>query len=220
MHCFYFIVLLFPALSLAVSSAAVPASKSILNGMAGKYSGQVVTVRDGRFFLSLQRFREAKGDVFRPEAPGELRGAVQKLLLEEMVYAELKSLKFEGGPRSEAEKALVLRKKAPGSKVWARLLATYGKSDAEAVDRVWKSLQAEKFIQRRIETMTPIVTIAETDRFIRQKAPAEKKWEEAELEKQRPAAAQELKKELMRKELEEWIQSLKRKYSVTNFLES
>lgn len=219
MHCFYLIALLLWNTCEAVTNTTVPPSRKLVNGMAGKFSGQVVTVREARFFLGLQRFREGKEDPFAPEASGELRGAVQKVLLEEMVFYELKSLKFDGGPRSEAEKALASRKKTSRAKVWDRLLRAYGKSDAEAVDRVWKSLQVEKFIQRRVETMTPIVTPAEIDRFIRQKASPDKKWEEAELEKLRPGATQELKKELMRKELEEWITLLKRKYSVTNYLE-
>jgi hypothetical protein len=196
-----------------------PEARILIDGMAGKFSGRILTVRDGRFFLALQRFREGKTDPFEPERPGELRASVQRLLLEEMVFAELKSLKFEGGGRSEAEKEVASRKKAPKSKLWDRILKTYGKSDPEAVDQVWKSLQVERFIQRRIETLTPIVTPAEADRFIRQKHSPDKKWEEAELAKERPAASQELKKELMRKELEEWIALLKRKYSVVNYLE-
>ncbi len=203
-----------------VWAARAPSNKVLVDGMAAKISGQVITVREARFFLALHRFREGKTDPFAPEGQGELRGSVQRYLLEEMVYSELKSLKFDGGNRGDAEKALAARKKPPGRKVWDRLLQTYGKTDAEAVDRVWKSQQVEKFIQRRVETMTPIVTSAEIDRFIRQKAAsADRRLDEKDLEKQRPMAAQELKKDLMRKELEEWIVLLKRKYSVTNYLE-
>lgn len=210
-----------------VASAKAPSSASepdfkVVDGMAAKINGQVVTVREARFFLALQRFREGKGQgVFAPEAQGELRSAVQRLLLEEMVYSELKSLKFEGGTRPEAVRSLATPRKGAGEKVWARMLKTYGKSESEVIDRVWKSQQVEKFIQRRVETMTPIVTAAEIDRYLKQKASSQdKRIEDKSLEKLRPGAAQELKKELMRKELEEWIVLLKRKYSVTNYLES
>jgi hypothetical protein len=200
--------------------ARTPSNKTLIDGMAAKISGQILTVREARFFLALQRFRDGKTDPFAPEGQGELRSSVQRYLLEEMVYSELKSLKFEGGSRGDAEKSLAQRKKAPASKTWDRLLKTYGKTDAETVDRVWKSQQAEKFIQRRVETMTPIVTSSEIDRYIRQKAASQdKRVDDRDLEKQRPQAAQELKKDLMRKELEEWIVLLKRKYSVTNYLE-
>jgi hypothetical protein len=214
------IVLVLCLATAPLSAARTPTNKVLIDGMAAKISGQIITVREARFFLALQRFREGKTDVFGPEGQGELRGSVQRYLLEEMVYSELKSLKFDGGMRAAAEKALAARKSPTGRKVWDRLLKTYGKTDAEAVDRVWKSQQVEKFIQRRVETMTPIVTSAEIDRFIRQKAAsADRRVDEKDLEKQRPQAAQELKKDLMRKELEEWIVLLKRKYSVTNYLE-
>lgn len=202
----------------AAPTAPATADRKLANGMAAKVAGQVITVRDARFFLALQRFRDGKPDPMGAEGPGELRSAVQRLLLEEMVHAELRSLKFEGGPRSDAEKALG-RKKGSGAKLWNSLLKTYGKSEATAVDLVWRSLQVEKFIQRRVDTMTPIVTAAEVDRYLRQKAATDKRVSEEELVKLRPGAAQELKKELMRKELEEWIVLLKRKYQVTNYLE-
>ncbi len=202
----------------AAPTAPASTDRKLANGMAAKVAGQVITVRDARFFLALQRFRDGKPDPMAPEGPGELRGAVQRLLLEEMVHAELRSLKFEGGPRSDAEKALG-RKKGGGAKLWTSLLKTYGKSEATAIDLVWRSLQVEKFIQRRVDTMTPIVTAAEVDRYLRQKASTDKRLSDEELAKLRPGAAQELKKELMRKELEEWIVLLKRKYQVTNYLE-
>lgn len=210
---------LFAALGL-LSFGVLAAEKVLIDGMAARVSGQVITVQQGRFFLALQRLKDGKGDVFAPEAPSELRNAVQKLLLEEMVYAELKSLKFDGGSRADAEKLVSSLRKGKGAQVWTRILRTYGKTDKAAVDQVWKSQQVERFIQRRVETMTPIVTVAETDRFIRQKYQnSETAIADKELEKLRPSASQELKKELMRKELEEWIVLLKRKYSVTNYLE-
>lgn len=211
---------LWAALASAAPSSPSPApDRKLANGMAAKVAGQVITVRDARFFLALTRFRDGKPDPMAPEAPGELRSAVQRLLLEEMVYAELRSLKFEGGPRSDAEKALGRKRGGAGAKLWSSLLKTYGKSEATAVDLVWRSLQVEKFIQRRVDTMTPIVTAAEVDQYMRQKAATDKRLSDEELAKLRPGAAQDLKKELMRKELEEWIVLLKRKYQVTNYLE-
>jgi hypothetical protein len=216
MHRFSFLIPL-----LLLSFIGPLASAQVLNGMAARVAGQTVTVRDARFFLGLQRFREGKGDPLAPEVPGELKGAVQKLLLEEMVHAELRSLRFDAGPRSEAETLLAGRKKGNQAKVWASLLKTYGKSDAEAVDRAWKSLQAEKFIQRRVETLTPLVTEADTDKFLKQRYEVQgRKLEAAEMVRLRPQAIAELKKELMRKELEEWVILLKRKYGVVNYMEN
>ncbi len=206
--------------SLFVAMSALAATPTLVDGMAAKVAGQVLTVRDARFYLALSRFRDGKADPLAPETPAELKSAVQRLSLEEMVYSELRSLKFEGGSRADAEALLKARKKPPGNKVWDRILKQFGQTDAQAIDKVWKSSQVEKFIQRRVETMTPIVTPAEIDRFLRQRGRGgDKKLDEAELERLRPGAAQELKKDLMRKELEEWIVLLKRKYSVTNYLE-
>lgn len=211
----------FIATFLCVAVAAAPANPPTLaDGQAAKVAGQIITVRDARFYLALQRFRDGKGDPLAPETPAELKSAVQRVLLEEMVYSELKSLKVEGGSRADTDQALKQRKKPPASKSWERILKQFNQTDAQAIDRVWKSQQVERFIQKRIETMTPIVTPAEIDRFLRQKSRAgDKKLDEAELERLRPGAAQELKKDLMRKELEEWIVLLKRKYAVTNYLE-
>jgi len=216
----------------AASPAAPSAAKDLVNkpapakpaaerftvdAMAAKLDGQTITVSDARFFLALKRFRDGK-EPLAAEGPGELKASLQKLLLEEMVYAELKALKFDGGPRSAAEKELAGRKKPKQAKAWASILKTYGKSDSTAVDSVWKSLQAEKFLERRVETLTPFVTPSEVDSYIRQKAP-DRPLDEKELARMRPAASQELKKERMRRELEEWVLLLKRKYGVTNYLE-
>ncbi len=190
----------------------------VLNGIAGKVQGHGVSVRDGRFFLALQRFREGKNDPFAAETPAELRSAVQRILLEEMVFLELKSLKFEAGPRAEAEAIIRERKKKAAPRLWESLLKTYGKTEAEAIDTVWKSLQVERFIQKRIETMTPILSASEVDAFIRQRETA-RRLDEAELVKLRPQASMDLRKERTRKELEEWISLLKKKYSVVNYLE-
>ncbi|MBY0371979.1 hypothetical protein K2X33_14935 [bacterium] len=202
----------------AKPTATVVGDRILVDGMAAKIDGQTITVSDARFFLALKRYRD-KQEPLAKEASGELKSALQRLLLEEMVYAELKALKFDGGPRSAAEKEVADRKKAPRSKAWNQILSTYGKTDPAAVESIWKSLQVERFLQRRVETMTPFVTPSEVDAYLRQKAPPDRQPDEKELVKMRPAASQELRKERMRKELEEWVLLLKRKYSVTNYLE-
>jgi hypothetical protein len=192
----------------------------LVNGMAARVGGRTVTVQEVRFFMALDRFRSKAGEPLTQEAPGELKAAAQKLLLEEMVLSELRSLRFDGGPRSQAEAAVASRKKPKKAKVWAELLKTYGKSDAEAVDRVWKSLQAEKFISRRIETLTPLPTESETDKYLKQGLEGQGRvLSPEELPQLRSKAVIDLKKELLRKELEEWIVLLKRKYSAVNYLD-
>lgn len=188
-----------------------------VDAMAAKIDGQVVTASDARFFLGISRFLEGS-DPLAPEAPGELKGALQRLLLEEMVHSELKALKFDGGPRSAAEQRLADRKKPARAKQWSALLKAYGKTEPQAVDTVWKSLQVERFLQKRVETLTPFVSSSEADDYARRKTP-DRPLDEKELARMRPAAMAELKKDKMRKELEDWVLLLKRKYSVINYLD-
>ncbi len=215
MHCLYRVGFL------AALVGAQCFGANLVNGMAARVGGRTVTVQEVRFFRALDRFRTTKGtDPFAPEGPGELKAAAQKLLLEEMVLSELRSLRFDGGPRTQAEAAVAFKKKPKEGKLWAEFLKTYGKSDAEAVDRVWKSLQAEKFISRRIETLTPLPTESETDKYLKQRFEGQgRALNPEELPQLRAKAVVDLKKELLRKELEEWIVLLKRKYAAVNYLE-
>lgn len=191
----------------------------VVNGTAAIVGKQLITIQDARFFRSLQRFRDSESELFRWEEGDELRRTVQKVVLEEMVSAELKSFQFDvSALNGSAEKLIRERrqKSAAKDKQWKELLKLFGKSEGGAIDRLQKSLQVEAFIQKKVETLTPIVTEAEAQRYFQQN---QSRFLGNTYEQLKPNIILLLKKEGMQKGLEEWVKFLKDKYAVTNLLE-
>ncbi len=203
---------------LAFSLTAWCASPIILNGTAATVGNRLVTIQDARFYRALQRFREGESDVFRAEEGEELRRTVQKLVLDEMVFAEMKSFQFEAGNRAEAEKNLRAERSKGKSRegVWKEFLLRFGKTEAVAVDRLHKTLQVDKFLQKKVETLTPIVTEAEAERYFQQN---QSRFYGNTFDHLKPSIILRLKKERMQKGLEEWVKFLEDKYGVNNLLE-
>jgi len=193
-------------------------SPSLLNGTAATVGNRLVTIQDARFYRALQRFREGEADPFKVEQGEELRRTVQKLVLDEMVFAEMKSFQFEAGNRAEAEKLVQAERgksKARESQ-WKELLSRFGKTEVIAVDRLHKTLQVDRFLQKKVETLTPIVTEAEAERYFQQN---QTRFYGNTFERLKPSIILLLKKERMQKGLEEWVKFLKEKYGVNNLLE-
>lgn len=197
---------------------AAETKPTLLNGTAATVGKQLVTVLDARFYRALTRFCDGDKDVFKSEEGEELRRTVQKIVLEEMVVVEMKSFSFEGGSKSEAESQIRLQRQKSRERegVWRDLLSRFGKSESAAVERRHKSLQVERFIQKKVETLTPIVTEAEAERYFKQN---ESRFFGNNFERLKPSIILLLKKERMQKGLEEWVRFLKDKYGVTNLLE-
>lgn len=189
----------------------------LLDGTAATVGKVLLTVQDAHFYRALLKFKDGEANPLKPEAGEDLKKTVQKMVFEEMVYAEMKSLQFEAGPRSEAEKMLGTEKAKKGKDViWREILRYFGKSESVAVDRLWKSLQVERFIQKKIETLTPIITDGEAERYYRQN---QARFQGSRYEALKPNIVLLLKKQRMQNGLEEWVKFLKDKYSVTNLLD-
>ena len=128
---------------------------------------------------------------------------------------ELTSFKFEGGPRSEAEKIVRERRAKLKPGLWNQLLSPFGKSEGAVVDAAMKSMRVERFIQNKIETLTPLVTQAEVERYYGQN---KARFGTEDYDKAKPEIVLLLKRERMQKGLEEWVRFLRDKYGVTNHL--
>lgn len=210
------LLLLLTILSSWYGSAQAAGKTVLLDGTAATVGKQLITVEDAYFYRSVQRLREGEtGDLTKREEGDELRRTVQKIIFEEMVFAELKSFQFDGGPRSEAEKLVRQKKAGLKAGVWSKFLAAQGKTEANVIDSVWRSLKVEGFIQKKVETLTPIITQAEVDRYYNSN---KARFEGNDYEALKPQIVRLLKKERMQKGLEEWVRFLRDKYGVTNHL--
>lgn len=203
-------------LLVALTVLAIATQKPILlDGTAAEVGKTLITIREARFYGALQRFNGTSQDPPPMESEEELKKMVQKIIFEEMVYAEAKSFQFEGVPRLEAERTLQKEGKR-NPQVFKEILSRFKKTESQAVDRLWKSLVVEKFIQKKVETLTPIVTESEKERYYKQNLA---RFQGSDYESLKPNIALLLKKQRVEKGLEEWVQILKDRYGVNNYLE-
>lgn len=203
------------ALLLALSGGPLSAAVELINGAAASVGGKVITVRDAQFYRALQRYREGAGNLFSKESAEELKKTVQKVALEEMVSLEMKSFRYGESARPEADKLLRSRRANDKGGQWKRMLSTYGKTETAAVDSLARTLEIEKFLQKKIETLTPVITDAEVERHYRQNPG---RYNVGDLETNRAQIIRDLKFERMQKALEDWVQTLREKYRFVNHL--
>jgi hypothetical protein len=133
-----------------------------------------------------------------------------------MAHEEMKSFKFEDVTAAEAQK--LFNEKTKGRKpLVSELLKRFSKSEAQALERLKITWSVEKFLQKRVETLTPIITQDEVKQsFQLQKSRfAGKSFESVQEELSR-----ELRKERLRKSFEAWVLSLREKYNYTNYLDA
>lgn len=190
------------------------AAPELLNGAAASLGSKVITVRDAQFYRALQKYRDGGTNLFARESGEDLKKTVQKVALEEMVFLEMKSFRYGSSARAEAEKLLRSRRQGDKANQWSRLLREYNKSENSVVEALSRSLEIEKFLQKKIETLTPVITDAEAERYYRQNS---SRYPGA-LETNRAQVVRDLKFERMQKSLEDWVQSLREKYHFVNHL--
>jgi len=191
------------------------AALELTNGAAASVGTRVITVRDAAFYRALQKFREGGNNPFVKESGEELKKTVQKVALEEMVYLEMKSFRYGSSERAEAEKLLRQKKALDKAGSFKRILREFGKSENQAIDSLARSLEIEKFLQKKIETLTPVITDAEVERYYRQNPG---RYPVGDMESNRAQIIRDLKFERMQKSLEDWVQSLREKYKFVNHL--
>lgn len=189
----------------------------LLNGTAASVGKTLITVQDVYFYRSLQRFREGESPALLIETGEALKKTVQKVAFEEMVHQEMKSFEFEPVPKTEAEK-LVSQKKSQGKTAdWQAILNHFQVTEGGAMERLNKTLSVEKFLQKKVDTLTPIVTASEIEKYYQQN---QNRFKGSSLEQLKPNIQVLLKKQRVQKGLEEWIRFLKEKYNLVTLLEN
>ena len=206
--------LLYIALCLFLASP-VGAQHVLVNGTAAKVGDVLITIEDSYFYRALKRFLDGKGDPFDLEQHEALKKTVQKLIFQEMVYKEIQAFQFEGVKRAEASGELQKQKKTDRRGVWKKILKRYGQNDKAAIDLLLKDMLVEKFVQQRVETLTPVITQAEIEKYYEQNR---SRFRGSDFENLKPTIVLLLKKARVEKGLQEWIRYLKDKYGVTDHL--
>jgi hypothetical protein len=191
------------------------AQPKLLNGAAAVINKRVVTVQDAYIFRALQRVKAGLQPPILEEEGEELKRTVQKIVFEDMVLAEMKSIQKEIDVRNEVTQWLKeMKEKHRGVEVVKK---RYGLSDSDLSERISRTLSADKFVQLKIETVTPVITESEVQKYFKRN---EAQFRGRSFENLKPNIIVLLKKQAVQKNLEEWIKSLKDKYEVTLLLES
>ena len=187
----------------------------LLNGTGGRIGKTVFTVEDVRFFDAVLKFRE--GATQTPELDAEaLKAATQKLVFEEMVAAEMRSLQVEPGGRRQAEEQLRAMRAKISDGHWKTLFARYGRNDASVLQILQRGIEVEKFLEKKVETLTPVVTDSEAARYFKQN---EAKFYGATFESIKPTVIRLLQKQEMEKGLQEWVRLLRDKHHAMNLID-
>jgi hypothetical protein len=209
-----------PAKASPAASAPADTSKAVVvNGIAAEVSGRPITLEEVLIHRGLDKVRNGQPDLLAVEKGEALHAAVQKMLLEEMVFGEMKSLNFDGGPKAEATKILADRRKVASFRAeWDKFLTHFSLGEEKAVSLLWRSIQVDKFIEKKVETLTPLLTSDVVDRHLIANNPGWEGMPEDRRLELRQRALRLLKKERMGQQLQEWVLRLKRKYSVVQYI--
>ena len=189
---------------------------ALLNGTAAVVGKTLLTVQDVYLYRSILRFKEGESPAVLKETDDLLKKTVQKLIFEEMVFNELKSFQYEGVSKSDAEK-LASQNRAKHPQDWKAIQSTFQISEKELTDRLMRALLVEKFLQKKVDTLTPVITDSEIQAYYKQN---ESKFKGNNFEELKPSIVVLLKKQKMQKGLEDWIKFLKEKYAGVNHLDT
>ena len=192
------------------------AGEVLVNGSAGRVDRVVFTIDDVRFFLNIARLKDGQSDLQEVSDRDLLFQMTQKMLFEEMVLSEMRTLKIEGGNRSVAQLRLQEIRKRVGGEILKRLLARYRKAEAAVLNQLQRAIDVEKFLEKKVETLTPVLTEAEAERYFKENL---SKFGGATLESIKPAVMRMAQKSQMEKGLQDWITLLKEKHGVVNLIE-
>ncbi len=203
-------------INLAFLIYQAPLLGALLNGTAAVVGKTLLTVQDVYLYRSILRFKEGESPAVLKETDDLLKKTVQKLIFEEMVFNELKSFQYEGVSKSDAEK-LASQNRAKHPQDWKAIQSTFQISEKELTDRLMRALLVEKFLQKKVDTLTPVITDSEIQAYYKQN---ESKFKGNNFEELKPSIVVLLKKQKMQKGLEDWIKFLKEKYAVVNHLDT
>jgi len=201
---------------LACSSGSAQQTRTLLvNGTAAIINKKVVTIQDAFVFRAMQRVKSGQEPIILEEEGDNLKKTVQKIVFEEMVLAEMKSLQKGVNVQNEFSKWF---KEGKEQKKGLQIIKQrYGVGDADLAQIVTRTLTADRFVQMKIETVTPVITEDEAQKYFKRN---EAQFRGRSYESLKPNIVVLLKKQAVQKSLEEWVRSLKEKYEVTMLLES
>lgn len=196
------------------------AGSVLVDGTAALVGKTLITVQDAYLYRSLQRIREGQNDIFEPESKEAMHKTVQKIALQYMVSAEMKSLKLDDKTSKiaigqEASGLIKSMQRRLGDALWEQFLKRFGKSQAAIVEELANSLSVEHFLEKKIETLTPVITESEAQGYYQENQPRFKAESFAELKE---GIVRLLRKQRMEKALEDWVRFLKQKYGFTQFI--
>jgi len=188
---------------------------ALTNGAAAVVNKKVVTVQDAFIFRALQRVKAGAQPIVFEEEGEELKKTVQKLVFEEMVLAEMKLLSKDSNIPSDAPKWFKESKEQKNGLEVIR--KRYGVPESELLQKINRTSSADRFVQLKIETVTPVITEDETQKYFKRN---EAQFRGRSYENIKPNIVIMLKKQAVQKSLEEWVKSLKEKYEVAMLMEN
>lgn len=201
---------------LACFFLAATATASVrVDGLAVLVAKTALTLQDVYFFRSVQRLKS--GDTQQitvPETGKALGRSIRQLVFEEMVIREIRSQGYaENQGVEQADKAWkeIRSKHARELKT---VVGVYQRSEKAIQEALKRSFLVETFVQKKAETLTPGVTTADVDRYLRQNSGRL----QGDSQKVRAAVEGLLRKERMQQGLEEWIRGLRDKYQVVQLV--
>ncbi|MCX6102531.1 MAG: hypothetical protein NT000_04625 [Proteobacteria bacterium] len=186
----------------------------MINGTAAIVDKRVITIQDAYIFRSLNRIKTGVQPVLSEEEGDELKRTVQKLILEGMVLAEMKNIQKEIAVQSEV--TAWLKENSTKRKGILEVMKRFDQTEAELAQRMTRTLSADRFVELKIQTVTPVITEDEILKYYKRN---EAQFRGRSFDNLKPNIIVLLKKQAVQKSLEEWVKSLKDKYTVTLLLE-
>ena len=186
----------------------------LINGTAAIVDKRVITIQDAYIFRSLNRIKTGVQPVLSEEEGDELKRTVQKLILEGMVLAEMKNIQKEIAVQSEV--TAWLKENSTKRKGILEVMKRFDQTEAELAQRMTRTLSADRFVELKIQTVTPVITDEEIIKYYKRN---EAQFRGRSFDNLKPNIIVLLKKQAVQKSLEEWVKSLKDKYTVTLLLE-
>lgn len=186
----------------------------LINGTAAIVDKRVITIQDAYIFRSLNRIKTGVQPVLSEEEGDELKRTVQKLILEGMVLAEMKNIQKQIAVQSEV--TAWLKENSTKRKGILEVMKRFDQTEAELAQRMTRTLSADRFVELKIQTVTPVITEDEILKYYKRN---EAQFRGRSFDNLKPNIIVLLKKQAVQKSLEEWVKSLKDKYTVTLLLE-
>lgn len=186
-------------------------SSHLLNALAGRVGKENLTIQDAYIFRALQRFRTGEKPFVFFEKDQALKRTIEKLMFEKMLLAEVKAVEFKDPDPTKA-KEFVRQVEASGkSRELASIANEFDLTEEELTQILQQHFLAEAFLQKKLITLTPVITSSEVDAYLLKHPEKVKKLSGDK----RSVVSEVIKQERMNKALQDYIDFLTEKYSAT-----